>query len=67
MINEQAIPCPVCKNPIPFEVTSLLQGLKFTCASCQSSVALASESIETTKKAMENYEKLKQQAKSLKK
>jgi hypothetical protein len=66
MINEQTIPCPVCKNQIPFEVTSLLKGSKFTCTNCQSAVALSSDSKEEVKTAIEKYEKLKLKANSKK-
>jgi transcription initiation factor IIE alpha subunit len=59
MINEQKIPCPVCSTQIPFEVNSLLRGEKFACPKCHSIVAIAQESIQETKKVVEQYEKLK--------
>ncbi len=66
MINEQKIPCPVCKNPIPFEVSALLRGAKFACTSCMSEVALAPESVDKTKDALTQYEQLKQSTSRLK-
>ncbi|TSE07266.1 MULTISPECIES: hypothetical protein [Aquimarina] len=66
MINEQKIPCPVCQGQIPFDITSLLQGVKFACPSCQSVVALSPESIDETRNAIEKYEELKQAGAKLK-
>jgi hypothetical protein len=59
MFNEQKIPCPVCKTPIPFEVTALLQGNKFSCPSCTSIVSIAPESMEYIQVAKLEYDQLK--------
>lgn len=60
MINEQAIPCPVCRHSIPFDAQRLLEGGRFACPNCQSVVSLAPESVDQTKEAVEAYETLKQ-------
>lgn len=60
MINPQAIVCPVCRHPIPFDTTRLLQGDGFACPNCRSVVSVAPESIEQTKEAVEQFERLKQ-------
>lgn len=58
--NGQQIPCPVCKTGIPFDTRQLLQGVQFSCPSCQASIGLADESKEVVRQAMESFEKTRQ-------
>ncbi len=60
MINEQKIPCPICKTQISFNAILLLQGAQFSCQNCQAIVAIAPESVDVTKYARELFEQLKQ-------
>ncbi len=60
MTNDQRIPCPVCQNPIIFEVQALIQGGKFGCAVCGAVVSLASESVDLVEESIDKLEKLKQ-------
>lgn len=59
MLNNQMIPCPVCKNNIPFHVETLLTGGSFACSVCMAVVSLAPESTDQAKDAMGKFEELK--------
>ena len=40
----QTLTCPVCKSQIPFTLSGLLRGERFTCPGCSAIVALPTES-----------------------
>lgn len=56
------IKCPYCQAPIPFDLTLLLQGERFECASCHSFISLTPESRKIVADANARLEELKQQA-----
>jgi len=60
MFNEQGIPCPVCRHPIPFDTQGLLSGKRFACGNCSAIVSIANESVEETRQAVVAFEQLKQ-------
>jgi transcription initiation factor IIE alpha subunit len=62
MINsEQSIPCPTCKNKIPFDTNQLLLGVQFVCSNCQSAIGLAPDSKPIVQEAMQKLEAAKSQ------
>ncbi len=67
MINqESSIPCPVCSTKIPFDVTSLLAGVSFTCPNpeCKSAIGLTPESKPIVQQTIVKLETLKNSSKS---
>lgn len=60
MTNDQTIPCPVCQNPIIFEVKSLIEGKQFGCVVCDAKISLVGESVNLVEESMDKLEKLKQ-------
>ena len=56
---QQALPCPVCQTEIVFDVNGLLQGEKYTCPNCNSSIGLGEESKSTVQEAMEKFRHMK--------
>lgn len=59
MTAKQSIPCPVCQTAIEFDVQGMLQGKKFTCPNCNSSIGLQGEDQNIVNEAMTKFEKLK--------
>lgn len=60
MINQDnSIPCPVCKTPIPFNVQSLMAGVNFSCPQCFASIGLSKESQPLVEEVMEKLETVK--------
>lgn len=57
MINQDnTIPCPVCKTPIPFNVQSLMAGVNFSCPKCFASIGLSAESVPVVEDTMQKLE-----------
>lgn len=62
---QQTMPCPNCKEPIPFDVHLLLKGHKFVCPNCRCEIAMDSSSMPVVEKAIEQYDKLMKQKSNL--
>jgi len=58
-MTQQTLPCPVCQTSITFDVHGLLQGKKYTCPNCNSSIGLGDESKSSVEEAMKKFEELK--------
>jgi hypothetical protein len=54
----QKIECPICHNPIFFDVKELMKGESFSCSECKCSVSLTSSSSKVVEETMEKYERL---------
>ena len=57
------INCPNCNSPVTLEVTQLILGTKFTCFQCNSLIGLSSDSKETVKQAVDQFETTKKNIK----
>jgi len=58
-MQQQTIPCPVCKTSIPFDTVQLLNGVKFACPNCKSEIGLATESKPLVQEIMKKLEQVK--------
>jgi endogenous inhibitor of DNA gyrase (YacG/DUF329 family) len=56
-----SIKCPVCESgsKIEIEVSALLQGVQFSCPTCKSQVGIQEDSIGAARKAVGEFENLK--------
>ena len=66
MVHTTSIQCPVCGpgKTIEIEVSTLLKGAQFACATCGSLVAIQQESVETARKAIDEFENLRNLSKN---
>lgn len=55
----QNIPCPVCKTSIPVDIQQLLNGAKFNCSNCNSSIGMAEESKAILEQTVDKLKNLK--------
>jgi len=58
----QNIACPNCNSNIPFDVNALLQGVSFTCSSCNAKIELSNKSKGLVEKSINEFNKLKANA-----
>ena len=56
--SNQSIPCPDCQASIIFDVYSLLRGESARCEKCGAELSIASESADTLKDTLAEFEKL---------
>ena len=60
MTKPQSVPCPVCRTPIVFDITRLLQGERFRCPQCSATIFITNESRPVIQNAMDKLNKIKQ-------
>ncbi|WP_316820520.1 hypothetical protein [Pedobacter gandavensis] len=55
----QTVPCPRCMGTIEINVHELINGGKFTCQTCSSVIAIATERKEIVGESMAKFQELK--------
>lgn len=61
---DQTIDCPNCRGSIKINVYELINGGKFTCSTCLSVIAIASENTGQVKERMDKFQELKDSRKN---
>lgn len=54
----QTLACPVCKSQIPFILSELLRGERFTCPGCSAIVSLSTESRQTLQSVTDEFDRI---------
>lgn len=54
----QTLTCPVCRSQIPFTLSGLLLGERFTCPGCPAIVSLSTESRQTVQSVTDEFDRI---------
>lgn len=54
----QTLTCPVCQSQIPFTLSGLLLGERFTCPGCPAIVSLSTESRQTVQSVTDEFDRI---------